>query len=75
MMGSKLGLRLKALNVIWIAAETLLLAALGGLTVGHEVNWLAGVAVAAACAWVVLGWVHGKDLKRLLGLDEPKDVA
>ena len=75
MMGSKLGHRLKALSVIWIAGEALLLAALGGLTVGHEVNWLAGVVVAAACAWLVLGWVHRKDLGRLLGRDEPKEVA
>ncbi|MBV8034547.1 hypothetical protein [Roseateles sp.] len=58
--------RLEAKLLVWIAVEGLVLASLAGITVGHEVHWLAGVAAAALCVWGLLGWVRRGAMRRLL---------
>jgi hypothetical protein len=67
---SQVRARRSAKLVIWLAFESLAASAMAGVTVGHEVGWLAGIVAATACLWVLLGWVHRKQVDRLLGRAE-----
>lgn len=52
--------------VAWLVFESLAASAMTGVTVGHEAGGLAGIAAAAACLWVLLGWAHRRQVDRLL---------